>query len=223
MTVDQFKLISNLQGYTPLITILVVALKYKAKPLYIKWMGWMALFSVVCHILGFLFAFVIQNRANVRVGEIYALFEPLFIIIIYTQVVQSKKYSRIFFSVYAVYAVFHLLNFLYIQTFYSTSYGKALSSIIFMVLSVDFFYRMLKELPAEELSSYPMFWFNVAVLIFFSSVLILHIFTDYLVVVLKNDMLIYQSFRNVMRFVFNILVAIAVWQDLKPRLKSNVS
>lgn len=219
MTVEEFILISHIQGFSPLLATILVAWKLGEKPLYIRWVGIKSLVSVVFHVLIYVFTFVIDAEMNVILGEIHALIEPLLIIFIYTSVNPSKKYARTLYIFYAVFALGDILNMLYLQTDYSTSYGKVVSSLVFIIISVDFFFRMLKELPADKLSAYPMFWINASVLIFFSSTLVLFIVFDYLVTVLNDNMMFYYSFHNIMRTIFALLFAVGAWQDLKPRLR----
>jgi len=223
MTFEDFILISHIQGFSPLLAVILVAWKLREKPLYIKLVGFKSLVSVIFHINIYIFTFVIDAGMNIILGEIHALIEPILIIIIYTHVNPSKKYALILYIAYAIFALGDILNMIYLQTSYSTSYGKVISSLLFMILSVDFFFRMLRELPANRLSTYPMFWINASTLLFFSSTLVLFVVFDYLVTVLNDNMVFYYSFHNIMRTLFALLFAVGVWQDLKPRLKAQTS
>lgn len=217
MTVEDFKLISNLQGYAPLLTVLVVALKYKTKPSYIKWIGWMSLFSVLIH-ASYVVDFMMGTGKNNTIGNIFALLEPAFLFIIYSKVVNTKPYTRVLIIVYVLFVIFHISNILLLQKNHISSFSRVFSSSMIIGLTVHFFFHMLNKLPAQRLVAYPMFWINSALLLFAASTFTLHIFVHYLVNVLNDDLLTYWTFHNIMRLVLCILIAIGVWQDLKPRL-----
>ena len=59
-----------------------------------------------------------------------------------------------------------------------------------------------------------MFWINTAILIYFSGNLFLFIFNTYLVSVLKDDLVVYWSFHNLLYLIKNVLFAIGLWQNL---------
>lgn len=95
----------------------------------------------------------------------------------------------------------------------STSMLPVVSSLIFIGYSILYFYRLLKDLPAQRLSSLPGFWINVSVLFYFSGTFILFLSFTYLIEKSRsNDTLMaFWSIQNISNIIRNILYAIAIY------------
>ncbi len=92
----------------------------------------------------------------------------------------------------------------------------SLSSFIYMILAIRYFYRLIKTRKQERLEREPMVWFNTGVLLYHSGSLILFLFVNNLIDG-SPDLLLsswwMNAILNVMLIVFN---AIALW--VKPQL-----
>ena len=73
----------------------------------------------------------------------------------------------------------------------------------------------MKDLPTVEVFRLPIFWVNVAVLVYFSGNLFVFMLSDYLVTVLKDNLIVYWSFHNFLSIVKNILLAIGFYGSIK--------
>lgn len=70
-------------------------------------------------------------------------------------------------------------------------------------------------MPANEITSFPMFWIATAMLFFFAGTFILSLSLDYLVEVLKDDLNVLWTMRNFFRLSFCLVVSYGLWLDLK--------
>ncbi len=78
-----------------------------------------------------------------------------------------------------------------------------------------YFYVLMQDLPSLYVHQFPMFWFNSGLLIFHAGTFFLFSFHAYLVNVLKNNMLIYWSFHNMLSIIEHIIFLIGLYYDSK--------
>ena len=86
------------------------------------------------------------------------------------------------------------------------------SCILLMIYSLlTFFYLIQKPLYSNILST-PLFWFNTAVLVYFSGNLFLFLFTNYL---LKKSLPLHfnlWTIHSILNIIFNSLISIGFWK-----------
>lgn len=127
----------------------------------------------------------------------------------------NRKYKKPLVIVASLLFVLSISNLLFLQGFDMNSYTNSLTSVIILVYCMVYWYRLMVELPVQQLHRFPMFWFNSAFLIFSAGTLFLYLFAAYLTEVLHNDLLIYWSFHNILSIVQRIVIMIGLWQDLR--------
>lgn len=142
-------------------------------------------------------------------GSIYDIAFVLITFLIY-HFVFKQKYGRILFIIGAVFTIGAIVNLLFFQKLSIASYSKFASSFIIISLLIIYFYRLIVELPTVYLHRLSMFWISSALLIYSSGALFLNAFTDYLVRVLKDDMILYWSFHNLLFIVQDMFIVIAI-------------
>ena len=71
------------------------------------------------------------------------------------------------------------------------------------------------ELPAQHIHHLPMFWINSAFLFYHAGTFFLFAFTAYIIVVLKNDLLVYWTFHNLLSIIEHMIILIGLYYDLK--------
>jgi hypothetical protein len=107
-----------------------------------------------------------------------------------------------------------LVNLLFIQGLTAiNSNSTAASGIIKLVLSLVYFYTLIRELPAESITKLPMFWINAAVLILSAGSLLINVSTDYLVNVLKDGYITAFTFLSAVVFLHYALLALGLWMN----------
>ena len=85
-------------------------------------------------------------------------------------------------------------------------------SIVFISLSLAYFFRLLNKMPTTHIHHLPMFWINTGILIFYAGTIMIFIFSDYLVNVLKDSLMVYWSFYNSLNILSHVLIAMGLWQ-----------
>lgn len=127
----------------------------------------------------------------------------------------GKRNKLIYILLSLAFTVFALINLLVIQKSQINSYASIVTAIIIIIYAVHYFYRLMIDLPTLNLQRLPMFWFNAAFLLFYSGALFLFVFTDYLVNVLNNNLLVYWGFHNILNIVAHLIVLVGLWIDLR--------
>jgi hypothetical protein len=144
-------------------------------------------------------------------GSSYELVEFYLLASIYHQAFKQPNLLRILISTGVVYGFFSILNLAYIQRESINSYTIALKAIFFITLSVVYFYRLIRDMPTLQIHHLPMFWINAAVLFYFAGNFFLFILSDYLIKVMKNDLMVYWGFHNLVNITKNLLFAVGLW------------
>jgi hypothetical protein len=124
-----------------------------------------------------------------------------------------KKHAWMYISATAAFALFAIVNALFIQKTAPNSYTNIPHSAVLIIYALFYFYFLMRDLPAQHVHRLPMFWFNSAVLFFHAGAFFLFSFTAYLVNVLRNDLIVYWSFHNLLSIIEHIIILIGVWYD----------
>ena len=154
-----------------------------------------------------------HTELNIKVNyfsDAYRLIEFMLLLTIYYKAFNNSKRLAAFITLALFYMLFMAYNIAYVQREQINSYTHIVLAAVFIVLAVSFFYKLVKDLPTLELHRMPMFWINVAVLVYFAGNLFLWIVSHYLVTVMKDKLMVYWSFHNVLSIVKNILFAVAL-------------
>jgi hypothetical protein len=93
------------------------------------------------------------------------------------------------------------------------------SNVVFIILPLLFFYKLINEMPTTHIQRLPVFWINAGLLMYFAGTLILWVVSDYLVQVLKDSRNTYWIFHNFLVIVKNALIGLGLWQvTRRPKL-----
>lgn len=158
------------------------------------------------YLLGFQFANMI--------GDTYSYLESLVFLLFYYQFFKEKEYFKIGL------AIFILLNsiFYFLSVFGDPDYPwyamlHSARDFELMVLSALLFLNLPYEAPYTL--PRPVFWINAAILSYFSCTFILSLSMDYIATTLKDDFVLFWTFRNFLRAGFCIVLCIGIWKASK--------
>jgi hypothetical protein len=145
-------------------------------------------------------------------GSSYQFLEFYLLTFIYYQAFLQPSISKILILAGLIFCFFSLLDLLYLQHEGINSYTKSFSAIFFIVLSIAYFYQLLRDMPSLQIHHLPMFWINAAVLFYFAGNFFLFILSDYLIKVMNNNLIVYWSFHNLVNVIKNVLFAVGMAQ-----------
>ncbi len=221
MSRETFLFIAQLQGYFALATCIITLLKWKSKPAYIKLIGVYAGASVLAIILQNSIVLIFHvPRGNNIVGNFYTLFEVVCLLAIFNLALTAPRFQKNILILIGLFFVIWLTDSLYQGMLNVISYSRTIGSIMVIVVSIFYLLGLLRDLPTQRLSKFPMFWVVTAVLVYNAGGFILFILVEYLINVLKSDLTYYWTFHNVLRIILFVLLIMSVWQDLLNRRQS---
>jgi hypothetical protein len=212
MSIELFLRIVSIVDVTGLVNFLLAFVFFSRRSLEAKLIGVFFGFSILLYSV----LHVIElHGKEINIPQSFCgIFQFLVTTLLYYVALNKKNGGR-FLSVAIVFFLFGIVNVLFWQKLDINTYTSSISSFIVLVYCVVYWYRLLVELPVQELHRFPMFWYNSAFLIFSAGTLFLYLFTSYLQEVLHNNLLIYWSFHNILSIVQRIVIMIGLWQDLR--------
>jgi hypothetical protein len=132
----------------------------------------------------------------------------------------DKRYGNVLMTVALCFEAFGIINVLLVQRGAINSYTYIVISLIMIVYGLSYFFTLMKEMPTYDLYRLPMFWINSAFMIYFAGNLFLFVFTDYLVDVLNNNLIVYWTIHNVLSIIEVLIFIVAAIVDLMNSYKS---
>ncbi|TAE12090.1 MAG: hypothetical protein EAZ95_12780 [Bacteroidetes bacterium] len=119
------------------------------------------------------------QMSNAHISNVYVLFGTLLIVQIYRQAgTLSKQFSLI---ISGAFGIFWVVNAFFIQGFYEhNSYTATVYCILPICFASVCFYKMLINSEMENVLSFPIFWINVGMMVYFATSIFIFTFSDYL-------------------------------------------
>ena len=135
-------------------------------------------------------------------SNVYGLLNFPLAVLLYRRRVSWKNKNIIAAIPIAGYMLFDLSNILREGMFAFNTYVMVLEAACFIVMSIAYFYVLIRELPTESISKLPMFWINTSNLIYYSGTFVITLSSDYLIEVLNNDLSGVWIFHNFLGLIF---------------------
>lgn len=140
---------------------------------------------------------LIPRMTNVG-GNVYTLAEITMIVLIYRAALTYRKVWIMYALLVALLGIqlYQMIIYPGIQGFPSIT--RTAMSIVVTILSLQYFFKLMRDLPDGKFTAIPMFWVNVGMLTYFGGNLFLFVVRDYLVNILKDDLLNYWILHNLL-------------------------
>ena len=212
MKVELFFIMGYASTGLALLIFLMAFVPYQRRKAESRLIGGASLISVVTHLILLFGSF---RGKDVNLPQNLAMLLIFLLSAAAYYHVLNRRYQRFFLISTVGVICFGVCNLLFLQKDDYNTYTVVLSSFILIIYCIVYLYRLLVDLPEQQLHLVPMFWFNAAILIYRAGTLFLFLLTPYLVKVLNNDLLIYWSFHNILNVVQQIVIIIGLWQDLR--------
>lgn len=156
-------------------------------------------------------AVIYRKNMNIVHSVSFLFILPVFLLF-YKRKISSNQIGTALNVLIILFLVFGLLNLFFIQRpFGINSYTRMFGTISMIVVSITYFYILVKELPTESITKLPMFWINTAVLIYYSGTFFQHLATDYLVTVLNDNLINAWTIHNFLGILYYLMHAFALW------------
>ena len=153
-----------------------------------------------------------HHQNNLWVYHLYVPLVFILMVLLYKKLLDPLVKGQLLWALGFLYLVFSISNSIYWQPISTLNTNAIwLSNLIFMGLSLIYFYFLLKspiEVPLKKLAQ---FWLNLAILIYYSSTLIIFLFISY-IDGLSPELVNTTWWLNTAMFaVLNVLYAISLW------------
>lgn len=213
MDLETFRLLRDISVYSILIplAVFIFARSRKKLPDTIWLLGVLLLSSGLSDIL----CLVLYTQFGVNpntIVSIYLWIQFMLLSGIYYISFTLPTYKKVIRVIGILFTIFAAANMFFIQGvqgFNTNSF--TISSIIFVIYSVIYFYRLIRELPEPYIERMHMFWVNTAVFIYFGINLFLFITVDRLIIKADNQFLLSWGLHNSSNALKNIIFTIAVY------------
>ncbi len=129
-----------------------------------------------------------------------------------------KKDNELTFFSFSFFAclIFAIINFLFLQGPKSfNSYSAYICGLMMIISALVYLYRLLNEMPVEQIQKLPLFWVAFGVLVYYGGTLFLFLFNNYLLKHLLASHQVIWVLHNVLNITKNAFLFIALWVNYK--------
>jgi hypothetical protein len=109
-----------------------------------------------------------------------------------------------------------IANWVLLQRRSINTYTNTALALIFIVAAIAYFYKLMAELPFQNVFQIPMFWVNVAILIYFAGNLFVFIVTEYLSNQMVEKVTLVWTVHNFLGILKNVLFGVGFYQARRP-------
>jgi hypothetical protein len=215
MTIQIYLYLTIAQTALSAIVAIAALIRYRFRSSIVKLIGFIFLTGFLANAASF--GMVTIKTMRIFVNASY----PIYLIIglaLYSRiyyVILHKKNPKWFVLAATTFTIFALINLFFVQKTAPTSYSYIFFSAIIIIFCLLYFYVLIRDLPSLYVHHLPMFWFNSALLVFHAGTFFLFSFQSYLINVLKNSMLVYWSFHNMLSIIEHFIVLVGLYYDLR--------
>lgn len=198
----------------PLLWLLISG--FNRQPLVYKWLAIALAFGfaidVVARLLWYVRNFVHINPNSI--GHLYQLFGTAFISVFFYHAIQWPTLKRTFIFINILYFIFSLVNLLFLQKSSLHSYSQTLQSIIILFLCIIFYFKLLKELPTQQIQKLPLFWIVSGFFFSYAGKLVIYAITHYMIAI-GDDFILISIFHVSLTLIAYLIMAVGVWLNDK--------
>lgn len=205
-----------LQWLGSFVIMILVLTSYKRYDRNIRIIGLMGLVSVLFQLLQMVSMKLLGNHYLNAIGDCYVFLETLLFLTFYYLLFANNRFLRLALLCSALVSTSIYSMVLFADATYPWyAILNATRNILLIVFSIITFFRLISDLPNDDLLSLPTFWINSGILFFFSCTFMLSLTMDYIAQVLKDDFQIFWAFKNFLRAGFCVVICIGIWKARK--------
>jgi hypothetical protein len=206
---------SNISVVASFMPVIFSIINYKYIPKYIFPLFLLIIISGVVDVVNSVYVEMELN--NSPIFHLFTVVEFFLISIFYYRFLKQYFNSVIILIFIPLFFVAAFIDYKINGLNSMDNFSLSIESIILSVYALFLFYFILKNLLFENLLNSNIFWFNAAILFYFSGNLILFVFSNYIIETSMEEHYtlwgIIHSFFNIM---YNVFLSIGFW---KTRLK----
>jgi hypothetical protein len=139
-------------------------------------------------------------------------------------ILRSQANSRILMdSIIWISIIFCFINFTLFQGPWKfNSVSNVLASLILISFCLNYFFRLINDLPIVHIQQLPMFWISMGILTYYAGNFFLFLVKNYLLYGEDGSHRLMWVLHNLLNITKNILFAIGLWQSYR-KARSSIS
>jgi hypothetical protein len=199
----------------------ILFLSFNRQPLFLKWLAVLLLFSFSSDVISVILI-LIGISPNIS-SNVYWTLSTLFISFFFYESIQWPRLKVPLIVINILYLGFAFINSALVQKISVNSYTQILQALCILLLSILYFYKLLKELPAQQLQKLPLFWIVSGFFFSYSGKLVVYSVTHYLIHFEQDDLVIVWSFHNFLAIIADLLIGYGAWLNHKQLRSTSLS
>jgi hypothetical protein len=157
-------------------------------------------------------------QPNMHIANMYVVLEMVILTFIYRDNLKDILSHKVIETTLLVFSIFAVWNMYNIQGFYEiNSYSRTLESVLMIIFSLMYFYKIMQKLESDNLVKEPMFWLNAGVLLYFSANVFIFVFSSFVSKYSKDLNVIIWAIHAVFYAIFFIMLSTALWAVPQPK------
>ncbi|HYF67878.1 MAG TPA: hypothetical protein VD884_07075 [Ohtaekwangia sp.] len=187
----------------------------RRQPLVFRWLIPTLVFSLSCDLISILIILdVFGGDPNIG-GNLYTLGDVLSYSPFFYFAIGWKPLQKYFIAINIGYLIFVICNFMWWQKNAINSYSDSLFVILIVFFCLTYYYKLLRELPTEDLFHMPLFWIISAMFVGLSGKLVLYSIIEYLMGHMGDNLLILFIIHNSITIIQNLMYLWGAWLQYK--------
>ncbi|NVJ45854.1 MAG: hypothetical protein HWE21_16505 [Cytophagia bacterium] len=155
------------------------------------------------------FSIIFLHVDNVKAFHLYGIVEALVVTTFYYHVLGKRKWVKYLFSGFAI---CYIVDALFVEPDQFNAIGSSLEALMIIFLSLRLFFQFFSEEEEVFLDKSPVFWINIAFLVYFSGALFSFILSTDILSQSRDRFYTSWALNNISNFLKNVLLAIGFWK-----------
>lgn len=174
------------------------------------------LFFFICygilHETAFIVFIKLGGGNSMPLSHLYAHVSFYLLCLFYQEILKELVRKKYFYFLMASFFVLWLIDLVFFGSFFEyPSFPKSISTIVTILFSIGYFYKIMVEAKVQKLAKEPLIWINTSILIYFTGNLFYYILFN-LIFDYSNDFLKLTSFYfNILNGLFYLLISIGFY------------
>lgn len=154
-------------------------------------------------------SFVFFGSINVKALHLYGFVEALIVVTFYYFVLGERAWVK---YLLAGFTICYAVDAFFIEPDQFNAIGSSLEALMIIFLSLRLFYQFFSEEEEIFLDKSPVFWINIAFLVYFSGALFSFILSTDILSQSRDRFYTSWALNNISNFLKNLLLAVGFWR-----------
>jgi hypothetical protein len=202
--------VGEIQDLAILICVILFTMIPSRGRLLYRELGALLIVSLITDVIAWTGVLVFHTNMNMA-GSVFNILKLPIVVMLYRNQVSWRNRDVIAYSVIIPFIIFALINLLFFQGVRGmNSLTASLSSFCIIVMSMTYAFGHAQKVPTESRIKLPMYWINMGLLFYHITTIYLYVWADYLIKVLKSNLINVWMVHNALGIVFYAILCYAL-------------